>query len=223
MTRTLLHQPLDPMCRKIRLVLAEKRLAFELLVENPYEERDEFLELNPGGTVPVLVDDNGVVVCEPWAITEYLDEVYTAIPVIPGTPAERAEVRRVSLWFDLKFGPEASKPILFEKLEKRIMRWGEADIAVIRAAIDACKYHLDYVSFLADNRRWLAGDLFSLADITVAAHLSSLDYLGDVPWAQFPPAKEWYARMKSRPAFRPLLEDQVPGVPPPRIYADLDF
>ena len=223
MARSLYHQPLSPYCRTVRLVLAEKRLAFDLIEERPWEERDEFLNLNPGGTVPVLVDDNGAVLAESSAIVEYLDEVYTAISVIPGTPAERGEVRRVALWYDLKFGREVSGPILFEKADKRLNRWGEPDLALIRASVESMKYHLEYVSFLADARRWLGGDLFSLADITVASHLSALDYLGDVPWAQFPDVKDWYARVKSRPAFRPLLDDALAGLAPPRIYADLDF
>jgi len=74
-----------------------------------------------------------------------------------------------------------------------------------------------------ERRRWLAGENFSLADITAAAHLSTLDYLGDVPWDNHEPAKEWYARIKSRPSFRPLLADHIPGAPPPKHYADLDF
>lgn len=223
MPRTLYHQPLSPFCRKIRVMLGEKRLAYELIDEKPWEERDGFLALNPGGTVPVLVEDNGTAIAESLAIAEYLDEVYTAIPLIPGTPAERGEIRRINLWFDLKFADEVSKPVLFEKVDRRVNRWGEPSLANIRAGIENLKYHLDYVSYLADARRWIGGELFSLADITVAAHLSALDYLGDVPWAQFPAAKEWYARVKSRPSFRPILEDQLPGFPPPRIYADLDF
>ena len=70
---------------------------------------------------------------------------------------------------------------------------------------------------------WLAGDDFSLADIAAAAHISCVDYLGDVPWSDYPGAHDWYARVKSRPSFRPLLADHIPGLPPPKHYADLDF
>ena len=69
----------------------------------------------------------------------------------------------------------------------------------------------------------MAGEDYSLADIAAAAHLSTVDYLGDVPWTEHEEAKDWYARIKSRPSFRSLLEDNIPGVPPPKHYADLDF
>jgi glutathione S-transferase len=82
---------------------------------------------------------------------------------------------------------------------------------------------LDYIGYLTEQRRWIAGDELTLADITAAAHLSCVDYLGDVPWSDHPNAKDWYARIKSRPSFRPLLGDHIPGAPPPPHYADLDF
>jgi glutathione S-transferase len=85
------------------------------------------------------------------------------------------------------------------------------------------KTHLEYVSWLADRRRFLAGDFFSLADIAAAAHFSAVDYIGDVPWDDYPRAKEWYVRIKSRPSFRPVLADHIPGLRPPTHYADLDF
>ena len=83
--------------------------------------------------------------------------------------------------------------------------------------------HMDYISYLVERRKWLAGHEFSLADITAAAHLSTLDYIGDVPWKDHESAKGWYARIKSRPSFRPLLGDRIPSAPPPSHYADLDF
>jgi glutathione S-transferase len=82
---------------------------------------------------------------------------------------------------------------------------------------------MEYIGWLADNRRWLAGDHISIADFAAAAHLSSLDFIGDVEWSVSGGAREWYAKVKSRPCFRGLLQDQVPGFLPPKHYADLDF
>jgi glutathione S-transferase len=96
-------------------------------------------------------------------------------------------------------------------------------MGVVRAALHNLRYHLDYISYLMESRSWLAGDELTLADLTAAAHLSCLDYVGDVPWGQYPLAKEWYVRLKSRPSFRPILADHVPGMPPPKLYANLDF
>jgi glutathione S-transferase len=106
---------------------------------------------------------------------------------------------------------------------KRFQGFGQPNSTAIRAGKSNLGYHLEYITYLAERRRWLAGDHFSLADISAAAHLSSLDYLGDVPWDEHEPAKEWYARVKSRPSFRPLLADHIPGITPPAHYTDLDF
>ena len=75
----------------------------------------------------------------------------------------------------------------------------------------------------ADTHGFLAGRDVTLADLALAAHLSALDYYGEVPWTDYPPVTEWYIRMKSRPSFRPLLADRVPGQPPVPHYAELDF
>ena len=96
----------------------------------------------------------------------------------------------------------------------------DTKLRAIRANI---RYHLGYVNHLAHERRWLAGDEMSFADMAAAAHLSSIDYLGEVAWEDYPSAKSWYARMKSRPSFRALLADRMPGISPAPVYADLDF
>lgn len=221
--RKLYHLWLSPYSRKVRLALKEKGLDFTLQVEKVWERRPGFLAINPAGLVPVLAEEEGPTLCESSAICEYLDEVYAGRPLIGGNPGQRAEVRRLANWFDLKFGREVSDNLLFEKLMRRFMAMGEPDSAAIRAGQSNLRYHLDYVAYLTQRRKWLAGDEFSLADMAAAAHLSCVDYLGDVPWAEFPVAKEWYVRVKSRPSFRPLLSDLIPGLPPPRHYADLDF
>lgn len=220
--RTLYHQWLSPFCRKVRIVLAEKGLAFTLTLEKTWERRDEFLALNPAGDVPVLVDGDAVVV-DSQAICEYLDEVHAERPLVGATPTARAETRRLVAWFDLKFNAEVTRYIVDEKFLKRFLRMGEPNSQAIRAGHANIAYHLEYIAYLCERRRWLAGDDFSLADIAASAHLSAIDYLDDVPWDQFSDVKDWYARVKSRPSFRPLLADHIPGLEPPKHYADLDF
>ena len=178
--RTLYHLWMSPFCRKARIFLGEKRLEHELRIENIWERREEFLALNPAGTVPVLVEIDGTAISGADVICEFLDEVHDDPPLIGRTPVIRA---------------------------------GHANIHM----------HLNYVSFLVERRRWLAGDDFSMADVAAAAHLSCVDYLGDVPWEDHPEARDWYARVKSRPSMRSVLSDRMPGFPPPRHYADLDF
>jgi len=221
--RLLYHLWLSPFARKIRVVLKEKNLDFTMKVEKTWERRPEFLALNPAGDVPVLIEPDGTVLAEANAIAEFLEEVYRDKLLIGINALDRAEVRRLSQWFDGKLNREVTEPLVGEKMMKRFLGLGEPNSGAIRAGKANLGYHLDYITFLVERRRWLAGDHFSLADISAASHLSALDYLGDVPWDAHEPAKEWYARIKSRPSFRPLLADHIPGAPPPKHYADLDF
>ncbi len=221
--RTLHHLWLSPFCRKVRIALAEKGLEFELKSENLWERRAEFLAINPAGEVPVLVEADGPTLVDSNAICEYLDETNHEPTLYPGDAAARAEVRRLVAWFDGKFHREVTKNLVGEKIMKRFLRLGEPDSRAIRAGKANIRIHLQYIAWLMERRTWLAGDTFSLADIAASAHFSAIDYLGDVPWEKFEAGKLWYARVKSRPSFRAILADHIPGEPPPRHYADLDF
>lgn len=221
--RYLYHLPLSPFSRKIRLVLSEKRLPFELRLEKVWERRAEYLELNPAGTVPTLVEDNGLAVPDSGVICEYLEEAYPDTPLLGRTLAERVEIRRLVAWFDGKFAQEVTRNLVGEKFLKRLVGRGEPNAAAIRVGYAAMKDHLQYIGWLAENRKWLGGAHLSLADFAAAAHLYALDFVGDVDWSVSPSARDWYARMKSRPCFRSVLADRVPGVTPPEHYADLDF
>jgi glutathione S-transferase len=221
--RLLYHLPLSPYARKVRMVLAEKRLPFELRVEKVWQRRPEYLELNPAATVPTLVEDTGLVVPDSNVICEYLDEAYPDASLIGRSIGERVEVRRLVYWFDTKFANEVSKNLLWEKNMKQALGLGPPEASALRAGYANMKHHLAYIGWLAENRKWLAGANLSLADFAAAAFLSSLDFIGDVDWSISAPAKEWYARMKSRPSFRAILSDRVSGIAPPPHYADLDF
>jgi glutathione S-transferase len=221
--RRLYHLALSPYARKVRLFLAEKGLEFELATEKVWMRRQEFLGLNPAGKVPVLIEGDGQVLSESTGICEYLDEVYPDPALIGASSADRAETRRLTNWFDLKFGAEVTANLVFEKVTKRLASLGPPDTRAIRAGRQNIGAHLEYIGYLTERRRWLAGDQLGLADITAAAHLSCLDYLGDVPWGQYPLTKDWYARIKSRQSFRPLLTERLPGLTPPVHYDDLDF
>lgn len=221
--RTVYHLWLSPFCRKVRIALEEKGLDYDLHTESLWERRPEFLAMNPAGDVPVLREPNGSALSDSATICEYLEEVYPSPALLPGGPEQRAEIRRLVAWFDVKFNGEVSNNLIGEKFTKRFLKLGEPDSRALKAGMSNIHYHLDYVGWLTERRSWLAGDAFSLADVAAAAHLSALDYLNDVPWSDHSQAKEWYARVKSRPSLRPILADHIPGEPPPRHYADLDF
>jgi glutathione S-transferase len=224
--RILYHFPLDPASRQARLALGEKRLPFEAVTVRYWERPADFAKLNPSGLTPVLTEADGgssLAVCEIRAILEHLEEQTPQPPLMGRTPAERAEVRRLLQWFDRKFDAEVDSYLLHEKLEKRLARMGAPDLASMRVGRDALRRHLDYIEALLADRDWLAGRWLTLADFAAAAHLSVLDYFGDVPWRETPAVKTWYMKLKSRPCFRPLLADRWPGLSPAGHYDDLDF
>ena len=218
----LYHVALSPFCRKVRLTLAEKKVEVELVEERYWEKSSDFLRRNPAGKVPVLRYDNRLF-SESQAICEYLDEVIPTPPLMPRDADARYEVRRLCTWFDDKFNAEVTAKVMGERVWKKVQKRGYPDSKTVKEGLAAIKFHIDYMAWLLDQRRWLAGDVMTLADFAAAAHLSCLDYISDVDWNRSEVVKEWYAKIKSRPAFRSLLADQLPGVPPSPQYAELDF
>lgn len=228
---TLYHHPFCPFSRAVRIALGEYGLSAEFIEERVWERRRAFLIVNPSGSLPVLLDGDNVPVCGIRPVLEYLDETRGAAlaegRLMPAEPKARAEVRRLLDWFDIRFNDEVSAYLLQERIYKRFKSpqqgGGPPDSSAIRAGKANLRHHLHYIGWLASRRNWLAGTNLSYADLAAAAHLSCADYLGDVPWDEFEAAKIWYARIKSRPSFRPLLIDQVPGMMPSHTYVDLDF
>lgn len=228
---TLFHHAFCPHSRFVRLVLGEYGLDTELVEEKVWERDEAFLAMNPAGTTPVLVTDDALTIPGASVIAEYLDEMdgaqMGARRLMPSTPESRIEVRRLMSWFNEKFYEEVSGPLVTERVYKRFMTseqgGGAPSTDILRAARSNLRYHLAYIGWLARTRNFLAGDRVTYADLATAAHLSTIDYLGDVPWNEDEAAKAWYVRIKSRPSFRPLLNEWLPGLPAPAHYIDLDF
>jgi glutathione S-transferase len=228
---TLFHHPFCPHSRFVRLVLGELGIDLELVEERAWDRREGFLALNPAGATPVLIAEEQPAIPGAGIIAEYIDETFGAEAgdrrLMPQGVAERVEVRRLMSWFNEKFFEEASNPLVTERIYKRFMSeqdgGGPPSPDVMRAAKANVRYHLAYIGWLAKTRNYLAGDRITFADLAAAAHLSAIDYLGDVPWSEDDAAKAWYARVKSRPSFRPLLSEWLAGVPASRTYVDLDF
>lgn len=228
----LVHFRLCPFSRSVRLALAEMKVEVRLEEEKPWEWRDELLTLNPAGELPVLVPESGAPVCGVYAVSEYIADALavgsagTLMQLFPGSPAERAEIRRLVAWFHGKLDREVTHPLLEEKVYGRLDPAGarKPDAEVLRVARNNLRYHLGYLEFIAHDRNWLAWSEPSFADLCAAAHLSCLDYLDEIAWEGRPIARQWYARLKSRPSLRALLAERVPGAPtPPNHYADPDF
>ena len=219
----LYHYPLCPFSRQVRVLLREKDLVYELKQENYWERTRELAEINPAMTVPVLTSTDGLAIADIASIYEYLEEIYPDRNFLGHDPLMRAEVRRLTNWFNGKFNNEVTSYIIKEKIIKSYTKHGEPSSTVIRAAKSNIYYHMDYIAFLLQHNTWLAGEDLTLADFAASSHLSVLDYLGDVPWQYNEQVKEWYSIIKSRPSFRPLLHDNINWFNPVKHYSDLDF
>ena len=216
--------PLCPFSRKVRLLLGEKGVGYELVRESPWARRDEFLDMNPAGQTPVMADSAaGITLIHSAAICEYFEETIEKAPMIAGTAANRAEVRRLVAWFDEKLYGQVVAPLMYERMEKRIVHRTSPDTKMLREAMKAADGHLDYIDYLLDHRRWMAGPVLSLADLAAAAHISVADYLGGIDWRGHEQTRTWYAGLKSRPSFRPLLSERMEIVGPPEHYDKVDF
>ena len=221
--RVLHHHELYASSRIIRLVMAERSIVCLPKSERPWDHVEGFLRLNPAGEVPVLITEDGHAICGATVIAEYLEEIEEQTPLIWGSANERAEIRRLTDWFEVKFMREVGTPLLNERFIKRFVNDGQPSSVMIRAAMTNLHIHLDYLDWLTEQDNWLAGRQISLADLAGAAHLSVLDYFGDIDWDRHAETKNWYAKMKSRPSFRELLADQIPGLPAAAHYGNLDF
>lgn len=218
----LIHHPISTISRKIRIMMAEKKILYVLREEEPWNLSAELYKINPAGDLPVFIFD-GNVISGNYAISEFLEEINNDIKLITGDSKQKAEIRRLSEWFDEKFYREVEHYLINEKIYKRFNKGMAPDSKVLKTAFNNLNFHMEYIDWLCESRNYLAGNNFSLADITAAAHLSLIDYLGDVPWEGYKNAKLWYSKIKSRPSFKDILKDNIKGILPSKHYANLDF
>ncbi len=225
MTR-FLHHPLDPSSRLIRLMCAEYGVALSMEQISPWKREKDFTALSPAATLPVLIEEGQAPVVGPLAVIDALEQRHAPASVAGLFPLDRgprAETWRLLEWVLFKLNDEVTRYVLEEKLGKHERGKGGPETSVLRAAKANLSEHLLYFDWLLASRTWVAGEEMSLADFALAAHISTLDYLGDMDWSNAGETRDWYARMKSRPAFRPLLGDRLVGLPASATYADLDF
>jgi glutathione S-transferase len=212
--RRLVHLLLSPPSRFARLLIAEKRLAF-----------DSIMPEDSSAHLPVFIDQDETECIGLWALVDHIEGNYPEHPLTPESASARAESLKFVDWAMGPLHENVTRKVVYEKAAQRFTGASAKrapDMMLIRDGREALKTALAEIGAAADRNGYLAARECTLGDLAVAAHISALDYFGEVPWAQHPAAAEWYMRMKSRPCFRPLLADRVPGQPPVSHYAELD-
>jgi glutathione S-transferase len=222
----LLQHRLDPGSRLARLMLAEYGVGVDLEDIKPWLREPGLLEISPGASVPVLIETGEAPAVGVLAVIHAIEDRHSPSAVaglFPARSKDRAEMWRLIEWVLLKLNDEVTRYVIEEKLAKRDQRGATPEPGILRVAKANLTEHLLYFNWLFATRQWLAGEQMTLADFALAAHLSTLDYLGDVAWETSVETRQWYARIKSRPAFRTLLNDRIGALAPHQGYADLDF
>ena len=219
----LYHYPLCPLSRQVRLALKELDVTFSLVKEDYWLRSAQLLKFNPAGELPILVEPFDVVIAGIYPIIEYINDNYPNNSFMSTNTPLSAEIRRLLSWFNSKFYTEVTKIFIDEKLIRLLKNTGAPRTDFLRAAKSNLAHHMSYMSSMLKERTWLGGDNMSFADFAAASHLSVVDYFGEVIWEQYPEVKEWYSLIKSRPSFRPFLQDNIAGFAPPKYYQDLDF
>ena len=222
----LYNHTICPFSRKVRIFLSAKGIGCEMIQENFWQRRKEFIAMNPAGTIPVLFDNKtSAVIINSSVIIEYIEEKHKENKSFIGdNVVSRAEVRRLQTWFDDKFYNEVGKHILNERFFNRYKNSKSSpNSEILRAVRRNLNIHLSYIEYLLETRKYLAGDQISIADFSAAAHISVLDYFGDINWNHYVPAKDWYSLIKSHKVFSEILKDRLPNIEPPEYYSKLDF
>lgn len=219
--RTLFHYPLDAFGRIIRIFLYERSLDYQPIEEYPWNRKKIFSENHMFSDLPTLVENDTLVIQGAYSIVEYIEYNYRAQN--KGSIRNKIEIDRITSLFNIYFFAEVTNKVIYEKITKKYIEKAAPDSSSIRKGSQNIAKYFEYIAWLMNRRNWLAGDDFSLADISAAAHVSCLDYVDSIEWEKFPEVKDWYVRVKSRPSFREILNDKIPNIKPPEHYVNLDF
>lgn len=198
----LIGTPASPYTRKARVVLAEKRIEYEFVIESPNEAGSRVPAYNPLGKVPVLVTDDGTTVFDSRVIVEYLDSASPVAKLIPEDIRHRIQVRR---WEALADGcTDATVAIVAEKRrppERQSHGWITRQSGKIERALQVMSDELG-------ARNWCSGDAYNLSDIAVGCCLGYLDLR--LPEANWRKAHPNLARLAEKLAQRPSFKDTAP-------------
>ena len=194
----LLGSPGSPYVRKVRVVLAEKRIDYEYILDRPSNPDSRVAQYNPLGKIPVLVRDDGRTVYDSPVIVELLEGLVPEPRLIPADFESRIEVKR---WEALGDGIADATVLVSHDLrepeaQRKPAAWYAKQRQKIQRGLAAMERDLG-------SREFCFGDRFSLADIAAGFALGYLDFaLPDTDWRRdCPNLTRLEARLAARPSF----------------------
>ncbi len=204
---TILYEhPLSPYAQKIKIALREKEIEFESkapeLSGGGFGGR-EFLQANPRGEMPTLIDGDAQVF-DSTIILEYIEDKWSSPPLLPNNPTDRARVRMIEEVMDTYY-----EPINWGLGEINVFGRAKGDLGetiMVNAQQQAAKCRQWLTNQLGD-RQWFNGDCFGWGDLCVVPHinLSSVGF-GIAPEADSPLAN-WFERANQRPSVSQTLQE----------------
>ena len=220
---TLYHYYLCSSSRYVRLILEEHKISYQTQLENYWKPQKDFLQLNPAGHLPVLINEENFPVIGANACVEYIKDLELRSNFFVENYKEKAEINRLVHWFEVIFKKEVFDPIIYEKVYSRIVENITPNSENIRAALQNLDFHIQYFNYLLNNKNYFIKDELTNLDFLVAANFSVLDYLGLLNLKSYENIREWYFKVKSRPSFKTLLKDQMVGLNPHENYQKIDI
>jgi len=198
---------LSPFVRKVRCVLTEKNVPYELVATNPFDKSADFVRRSPLGRIPALEDEQGRALADSTVIAEYLEERFPTPPLFPRDPYERARVRWFDEYADGGMAASLTAKVFFQRVISAKLIKGGCDEAVVATGLKKLPTFLGYLERELAGHQYLVAEAFTLADISVACQLVNLRHAGvEVDAAKFPAVAAWFERVVGRPSLQALVE-----------------
>jgi glutathione S-transferase len=206
----------SPFVRKVRVVLAEKGVAYSLEQVSPFKPPPEFRAISPLGRIPVLRDTDEPepnTLPDSSVICDYLEHKFPTPPLYPSDPMLRARALWYEEYGDSILAQTIGPGLFFERIVKKMMR-GQTDEALCEKTLaEKLPPLFDYLEKEIGNRQYLVGDVFSIADISISTSLVNFDHAGEtMDGARWPKLAAYMARMHERPSFKACIDEERPVV-----------
>lgn len=210
MSLTLYGAPLSPYVRKVRLLLDEKALDYQLEIILPFAQPDWYRELSPLGRIPALKDGD-FSLADSSVICQYIEDKYPQLPPLLGQTAEqRARVRWLEKYADYELGPLCTFTLFRNRALKPSMGQPCDEQAVQKALSEKLPAHFDYLEQILGSAEFLVGDSLTLADLALACQLINMEH-GNVQLdaQRWPNLAAFHERIKARPSLQKVLPGEL--------------
>lgn len=205
---------LSPFVRKIRVMLTEKGVPYQLDQVNPFAPPPAFLEISPLKRIPVLRDTDlpePNTLPDSSIIADYIEHKFPQTPLYPRDPFARAQVLWYEEYADTTLAVAIGPGVFFERVVRKMMR-AQCDEAVVAATIrDKLPRIFDYLEREVTSKTYVVGNALSIADIAISTHFVNFSHAGEaVDAKRWPELARYTQGILARPSFKAMLDEERP-------------